>query len=185
MMRLALLLPLAVSAGAANAKDWTVDPAASSLGFSGMYQGEKFSGKFSRFDAAISLDTADLAKAKFDVSIDVTSANTGNGDYDAQIKAPEFFDFAKFPKARFVTTVFRDGDEGLVADGTLTIRNKSHAVTLKLTFKPAGDGATLDVETTLKRLDFDVGTGDWADTSLIANEVPVTAHLALKPKPGG
>lgn len=182
MYRLIATTLLALAATGAQAKDWTVDPAASTLGFSGMYQGEKFTGAFGKFDAAIKFDPADLTSAKFEVTIDVTSAKTGNGDYDEQIKAPEFFDYAKFPKARFVTGAFREGDNGLVADGTLTIRDKSKPVQLKVTFKPAGDGATLDVETTLKRLDFDVGTGDWADTSVIGNDVPVTAHLVLKPK---
>ncbi|HJU40405.1 MAG TPA: YceI family protein [Tahibacter sp.] len=182
MHRLIATLVLALAAVGAQARDWTVDAAGSTLGFSGMYQGEKFTGKFGKFDAAIQFDPADLASSKFDVTIDVTSAKTGNGDYDEQIKAPEFFDYAKFPKARFVTTAFREGDNGLVADGTLTIRDKAKPVQLKVTFKPSGNGATLDVETTLKRLDFDVGTGDWADTSVIGNDVPVTAHLVLTPK---
>ena len=180
MYRLIATLALALAAFGAQAKDWTVDPAKSTLGFSGTYQGEKFTGAFGKFEAAIKFDPADLAASKFEVTVDVTSAKTGNGDYDAQIKAPEFFDFAKFPKARFVTSAFREGDNGLVADGTLTIRDKSKPVQLKVTFKPAAAGATLDIETTLKRLDFDVGTGDWADTSVIGNDVPVTAHLELK-----
>jgi polyisoprenoid-binding protein YceI len=182
MSRLLLALTLLGVAAGANAKDWTVDPAASTLGFSGTYQGEKFTGKFGKFEAAISFDPADLAGSKFDVSVDVTSFKTGNNDYDEQVKAPEFFDIKKFPKARFVTTAFREGDNGLVADGTLTIRDKAKPVQLKVTFKPTAAGATLDVETTLKRLDFDVGTGDWSDTSTIGNDVPVTAHLELKPK---
>ena len=182
MYRLLATTLLGLAAVTAQAKDWTVDPATSTLGFSGMYQGEKFTGKFGKFDAAIRFDPAELAGAKFDVTVDVTSAKTGNGDYDEQIKAPEFFDFAKFPKARFVTGAFREGDNGLVADGTLTIRDKAKPVQLKVTFKPTATGATLDIETTLKRLDFDVGTGDWADTSVIGNDIPVTAHLELKPK---
>ncbi|UXI69326.1 YceI family protein [Tahibacter amnicola] len=180
MMRLAAALLLLVPFSLC-AKEWTVDPA-STLSFSGTYQGEKFTGHFGRFTAAITFDPASLAAAKFDVSVDVTSITTGNADYDEQLKAPEFFDFGKFRQSRFVTTAFREGDNGLVADGTLTIRDKSRPTQLKVTFTPAGDGATLDVETTLKRLDFDVGTGDWADTSAIGNDVPVTAHLVLKPK---
>ena len=61
-MRLALIALLAL-AGTAQAKDWTVDPS-STLGFAGNYQGEKFSGKFQKFDAKIALDPANLAAAK-------------------------------------------------------------------------------------------------------------------------
>lgn len=175
---LALLLPL----GAA-AKDWTTDAAHSTLGFAGTYQGEKFSGKFARFEASIAYDPAELASAKFDVSIDVTSAATGNADYDGQLKTADFFDFAKFPKAHFVTRAFRKDGDAVLADGTLTIRDQSQPVTLAVRFTPTATGATLDVSTTLKRLDFGVGRGDWADTAVIANEVPVSAHLVLTPKP--
>ena len=48
-------------------------------------------------------------------------------------------------------------------------------------FAQAGGGATLDVDTTLKRLDFGIGSGDWADPSMIGNEVLVHAHLLLQP----
>jgi len=166
----------------ANAKDWSVDVTKSTLGFSGTYQGEKFSGKFGKFDAVVTYDAANLAASKFDVSIDVTSARTGNNDYDEQLKGADFFDFSKFPKARFVTTAFRQDGAKVLADGTLTIRDKSKPVTLDIKFTESAGGATLDVSTTLKRLDFDVGGGDWKDTSVIANEVPVTAHLVLTPK---
>jgi polyisoprenoid-binding protein YceI len=177
-MRLALIALLAL-AGSAQAKEWTVDPA-SSLGFSGTYQGEKFSGKFPRFSAKINLDKADLAAAKLEVDIDVTSAATGNNDYDGELKGADFFNFAKFPKARFVSTAVKESGGALVAEGNLTIRDKTRPVQLKLDFKPAGEGATLDVQATLKRLDFDVGTGEWADTSLISGDIQVTSHLLLK-----
>ena len=130
--------------------------------------------------AKIALDRSDLANAKLDVEIDVTSAASGNPDYDGELKGTAFFDYAKFPKARFVSTSVKDGGGALIAEVTLTIRDKSRPVQLKLDFKPSGDAATLDVQTTLKRLDFDVGTGDWADTSLIAADVAVTSHLILK-----
>ncbi|MBL8299744.1 MAG: YceI family protein [Rhodanobacteraceae bacterium] len=178
MMRFAMIALLG-AASSVHAKQWTVD-ASSTLGFSGTYQGEKFSGKFARFKAEISLDKAALADARLEVEIDVTSAATGNADYDAELKGSAFFDFAKFPKARFVSTAVRESGAALVADGTLTIRDKSKPIQLKLDFKPTGDTASLDVQATLKRLDFDVGTGDWADTSLIAADVTVSSHLVLK-----
>ena len=48
-------------------------------------------------------------------------------------------------------------------------------------FVPQGDGATLDVNATLKRLDFGIGGGDWADTTMIGNDVAVHGHLLLQP----
>jgi polyisoprenoid-binding protein YceI len=81
-----------------------------------------------------------------------------------------------------VTTRFRKAANGQVlADGTLTLRGVSRPVTLAVRFAPQGNGAILDVSTTLKRLDFGIGGGDWADTSMIGNDVTVHGHLLLQP----
>jgi polyisoprenoid-binding protein YceI len=170
---LLLILPLA-----AQARDWQVDPAQSTLTFKGTYQSEAFEGKFKKFDAAISYDEADLAKSKFDVKVDVASVDTTSSERDDSLKGSDFFDPKKFPQAHFVTTAFAKAADGSVtAQGTLTIRDQTKPVTLKVKFVPNGDKATLDVDTTLKRLDFGLGTGkDWAD---IGADVPVHGHLVL------
>ncbi|HEY3520031.1 MAG TPA: YceI family protein [Rhodanobacteraceae bacterium] len=174
---LAFALPLA-----AFARDWKVDPARSALTFTGTYQGEKFEGRFRRFDAKIDYDPADLAHAKFDVSVDVASVDTANTERDQALPGKDFFDTARFPRAHFVTTRFRKSTNGAVlAEGMLSLRGISKPATLTVKFAQARSGATLDVDTTLKRLDFGVGGGDWADTSMIGDEVIVRGHLVLLP----
>ena len=171
-----MILPLA-----SPARDWQPDPAQSSLTFKGSYQGEGFEGKFKKFDAAISYDEADPTKAKFDVKVDVASVDTASSERDDSLKGGDFFDPKKFPQAHFVTTSFSKGADGaVVAQGTLTIRDQTKPVTLKVKFAGTGDKATLDVDTTLKRLDFGLGTGkDWTD---VAADVPVHGHLVLTGK---
>jgi len=181
MKRLALLLALALP-GAAMAADYTVQPASSTLGFSNTFQGESFNGQFGQWTAAISYDPANLAASKFDVEVTLASVKTGDSDRDGALPGPDFFDVAKFPKAHFITTGFRRSGGKVIADGTLTLRGVSKPVSLEVTFKPQGGGATLDVAGTLQRLDFGVGTGDYADTSVIGGEVKVKAHLQLAAK---
>ena len=180
-IRLHLLPILLVLPLAAQARDWQVDPAQSTLTFKDAYQGETFEGRFKKFDAAISYDEADLAKAKFDVKIDVASVDTASSERDDSLKGSDFFDQKKFPQAHFVTTSFAKGaDDAVVAQGTLTIRDQTRPVTLKVKFVSNGDHATLDVDTTLKRLDFGLGTSkDWAD---VGADVPVHGHLVLSGK---
>ncbi len=171
-----MLLPLA-----AQARDWQTDTAQSTLTFKGSYQGEAFAGKFKKFDAAIAYDEADLSKAKFDVKVDVASVDTASSERDDSLKGDEFFDPKKFPQAHFVSESFAKGaDGGVEAKGTLSIRDQSKPVTLKVKFAATGDKATLDVDTVLKRLDFGLGAGkDWAD---IGADVPVHGHLVLSAK---
>jgi polyisoprenoid-binding protein YceI len=183
MHRLAMLLALALALPfAATAADYTVQPAASTLGFSDTFQGETFNGHFGQWNAAISYDAANLAASKFDVEVTLASVKTGDHDRDGALPGADFFDVAKFPKARFVTTGFRRSGAQVIADGKLTLRGVTRPVSLDVTFKPQGSGATLDVAGTVKRLDFGVGGGDYADTSVIGADVKVTAHLQLAPK---
>lgn len=176
-LALALLSPLA-----ASATDYAVTPASSKLGFTGTFQGEAFHGQFGQWTAAISYDAANLASSKFDVNVDLASVKTGDKDRDGALPGSDFFNVAKFPKAHFITTGFRQNGGQVIADGNLTLRGITKPVSLTVNFKPAGSGATLDVSGSVKRLDFGVGTGDYADTSVIGGEVKIEAHLALTAK---
>ena len=173
-----LVLPLMLLTTSADARDWQVDAAKSSLSFKCSYAGEAFDGKFGKFTAQIAYDEADPASAKFDVNVDLASADTQNSDRDEALAGADFFDSAKTPPAHFVTQAFaRAADGNVEAKGTLTIRGQSRPVTLKVHFAASGDSATLDVDTTLKRLDFGLGvSSDWND---IGKEVPVHGHLVL------
>ena len=166
------------------AQTWQVDPAHSTLAFTNAYQDVEYTGQFRRFTAVIVYDPNDLAHAKFDVGIDVTSFDTQNSERDHTALGADFFDTAKFPKAHFVTTSFRKVANGeVLADGQLSLRGITRPVTLVVKFVPHGDTATLDVTAQLKRLDFGIGTGQWADPSMIGNGVTVHGHLLLRAKP--
>ncbi len=171
---------LAALALPAMAKSWQVDPAHSALTFTNTYQEVEYTGQFRHFDAAIDYDPNDLAHAKFDVTIDIASLDTQNSERDHAALGADFFDTAKFPKAHFVTTAFHKAADGkVVADGVLTLRGVSKPVALTVPFKPNGATATLDVTAQVKRLDFGIGTGQWADPSMIGDGVAVHGHLLL------
>jgi polyisoprenoid-binding protein YceI len=172
----AILLPLTASAASYSVQS------ASTLGFTGTFQGASFDGKFNTFTAAITYDEASLATSKFDVVVDLASAKTGDNDRDGALPGVQFFDTGKFPKAHFVTTGFVKSATGVVANGTLTLHGVTKPVTLHVNFKPTAGGATLDVTSTINRLDFGVGSGDYADTSTIGNPVKINAHLLLQAK---
>jgi polyisoprenoid-binding protein YceI len=179
------LLPLLLAAavpGLATAADYAVQPATSKLGFSSNFQGQSFDGTFGKWTAAISYDAAKLASSKFDVEVDLSSAKTGDKDRDGALPGADFFNVAKFPQAHFVTTAFRQNGAQVVADGNLTLHGVTKPVSLNVTFKPQGAGATLDITGTLKRLDFGVGGGEYADTSVIGPDVKINAHLTLTAK---
>ncbi len=179
MTRFALLLCALALPGLVSAADYTVQPSGSTLAFHGNFQGSGFDGHFEKFDAAITYDPTHLDASKFDVTVDLSSAKTGDSDRDTALPGSDFFNVSQFPRAHFVTTAFHQDGGKVIADGNLILHGVTKPVSLTVDFKPNGKHATLDVKGTVKRLEFGVGGGDYADTSVIANEVTVTAHLNL------
>lgn len=164
------------------AQDWQMR-AGSSLGFSSRFQGETFNGQFKRFNPQIRFDPKKLTQARFDVSIDLSSADTSNRERDDTLKTEDFFDIKKAQTARFTASTFKDLGKGrYLAKGQLSLRGIRKPVNLVFTWVP-GIKPILRGEATINRLDFGIGKGDWADTDLLPNAVKVNTTLLLIAKP--
>src|SRR3712207_2496846 len=90
-------------AGAAEARPYVVDKAASRLGFRGTVEGAPFQGTFSRWDAQIEWDAKNLKASRAVVTIDMASARTGDGGQDESLPSSDWFAVKQFPRATFVT----------------------------------------------------------------------------------
>lgn len=164
-----------------QAADWHVDAAASTLQFSGTAEGMAFTGQFHQFSPKIRFDPTDLAGSRFEVEIALASADTANAERDETLQGSDFFASKRFPSALFVAGRFRDlGEDRFAADGSLGLRGVEKPVTLEFTWAPDGAAATLDGTTTLNRLDFAIGAGDWADDGTVSHRILVRTHLQLE-----
>lgn len=182
MLRSFILL-LCLFPGFIYAQDWQVKPEKSSLTFESAYQGDPIRGRFNTFEAKIRFDPVDLANAHIEVNVDLASVSTRLQDANSMLPGADFFNVEKFPQAKFISTAFSQTTENnFEGQGTLSIRGQEKPVTLKIKFTSTSSGATLDANTTLNRLDFNIGSGDWKDADLISHEVPIYAHLELMPK---
>lgn len=183
---LALLgLALAGPAVAGPADPWTIDAAASKLGFETKQMGVPVKGSFGKFSGTIVLDPADLAGAKIDITIEVGTGTTGTKDIDEAMTGPDLLAAKKFPAARFVADkVVSDGDGKYRADGKLTLRDASKDLALPFTLaiaddpaKPGQVRATARGRVDIKRLDYGVGQGDWKATDAVPNDVAVILEV--------
>ena len=165
-----------------QAKDWQADAGASHLRFAGTVQDEAFQGEFKRYTAKVALEPGKPESVRIEVEIDVASADTQNKERDDALATPQFFGFDKFPKARFRTLSCKAGKsaDAYECEAELTIRDKTRKLAFPFTFAENGGQATLKSEVQLKRLDYDIGTGEWADTGTLANEVSVSVELKLR-----
>jgi polyisoprenoid-binding protein YceI len=180
-----LVLAIALGGTALAAAPPAAPPAAyrvlpgSTLGFRASAQGEAFDGRFTRFTPVIAFDPARLPGSRFEVRIELASADTRNSERDDTLHGDGFFNAGKQPQARYLATRFRAlGGNRYVAEGVLTLNGISKPVPLSFSWS-GGQRPVLVGSAALKRLDFGVGSGDWADTSDLPNEVRVTTRLLL------
>ena len=180
---LAVGIPTFAQAGAqagvqAPAADWHVDPARSTLGFSGSQTGTRFEGRFAKYDARIAFDPAHPQGGHATVVIDIASAHTGDTQRDEALPGADWFDVKAFPRATFEASSFepRGGDQ-YAARGTLTLRGISHDAVLPFTLTIDGDHAHAKGRLELVRTQFGVGQGPWASGQWVALEVGVDVDL--------
>ncbi len=177
----ALLLALS---GAASAATWTVDPARSTLGFSGEQTGAPFTGRFKAWTAAIDFDPAHPEAARVSATVDIASATTGDPQKDEAMPSADWFDAADFAKASFEATGFAPkGGDAYEAAGKLTLRGITKDVVLPFTLTIAGSEAHAVGHARLVRTDFGVGQGAWASGDSVALPVMVDLDLVAVRKP--
>jgi polyisoprenoid-binding protein YceI len=112
------------------------------------------------------------------VTIDMTSAKTGDDQRDASLPAADWFDAATHPKAVFTATKFEKKGEGAyVAHGTLDLRGVKKPLDLPFKLKIVGDKAQMSGETSLDRTLFGVGQGEFTATDQVPAKVTVRVQL--------
>ena len=163
------------------ATPWAIESQESRLGFVATWEGTPFDGVFHRFRGAIDFEPTDLAGSRFDVKVDLSSADTRSADRDEALAGSEWFFTRRYPEATYVTSAFRDlGGGRFEAQGALTLKGVTRPVVLPFTWTEAGDAATLKGETRLVRTDFNVGEGEWKAGDVIGLEVRVVVDLRLR-----
>lgn len=141
------------------------------------------SGNFTRFSGDVVFDPANPAQAKANLSVDTASYDLGDPEYNKEVAGPEWFDSAKHPKAAFVITSVKPAGKGFEATGDLTLRGITKPVKFPVNIQTAGGVHTFTGKATIKRLDYKVGaSGDWADTSLVADEVVIDFKMVAPAK---
>jgi len=140
-------------------------------------------GRFRKFDAQIAFDPKKPETGKVAFTIDLASA-TISPDADAELPKAPWFNTAKFPQATFQSTAIKGAGAGKFdVTGKLTIKGTVQNVTVPVALAQAGGNTTASGAFAIKRLEFKIGEGEWADTSMVANDVQVKFKLLLSGVP--
>ena len=180
------LLALAFAFGAAAVAQaatpiWIVEKGASRLGFTGAMNGSAFKGAFSRWDAQIAFDPANLPASAVTVSVDPASAASGDPSRDEALPTGDWFSVKAFPRAVFKSRrITAAGPGRYVAEGDLTLRNVTKPVSLPFTLAITGDMAKMTGSTTIDRSVFGVGQGQWKTGDAVALKVSIDVAVTAK-----
>ena len=180
----AALLGAIAQPAAAQAKPAMLMSAGSEIGFTTKQIGVPVDGKFSAFTAQVALDPKQPQTGSVSFSIDTGSARFGSAELDAEVPKPTWLSVARFPQATFQSSSIKAaGPSRFEVTGKLTIKGSARDITVPVQLAQSGAGtATTSTATgafTIKRLEFKVGEAEWADTSLLANDVQVRFKLVL------
>src|SRR5271168_4191950 len=179
LLTLALAAPLAI----AQTSTWVPDKAHSGVDFSILHLSlSNVRGHFGNIGGSVVLNEGDITKSTVNVTIDVTTVDTGVAPRDADLKSDHFFDVAQFPTATFVSTSVSKSSGGLTISGNLTLHGVTKPVVLQVK-GPRGPITGMDKKshsgfsatTTFKRTDF--GIAPKVPTSVVGDEVNLTIDL--------
>jgi len=153
--------------------------AGSEIAFTTRQMGVPVEGKFGRFSAQVALDPKQPEGGSVSLVIDTASARFGSAELDAEVTKPTWLNAAAFPGQLPVRQ--HQGHR------SRPLRRRRQADHQGLDARPRGPGATgcggrepcRQRQLHIRRLDFKVGEDEWADTSMLANDVQVRFRLTL------
>lgn len=177
---MALMALMAVMPVAACAQGAALVPAQSEIVFTTRQMGVPVEGRFGRFTAQIALDPKQPEAGSVTLSIDTASARFGAPELDGEVGKPTWLAAAKFPQAQFQSSAIKSAGAGrFEVLGKLTLKGAVRELVVPVQLTQAGSQGVASGSFTVKRLDFKVGEGEWADTALLANDVQVRFKLTL------
>lgn len=175
----ALLLLASASTMAAHAEQKLL-PAQSEIAFVSKQMGVPVEGHFKKFDAQMAFDPAKPETGKIAFTIDAASATLGAPESDAELPKANWFNTAKFPQATFQSTTIKGlGSGKFEVTGKLSIKGNVRDVVIPVALTQSGSTTLATGAFVIKRLVFKIGENEWADTSMVADDVQVKFKLAL------
>jgi polyisoprenoid-binding protein YceI len=126
------------TATAVSAGTWTIDPTHTEIGFTVRHLMSKVRGKFDTFEGTV-VTADDVTASTVEVSVDLSSINTGTADRDAHLRSADFFEVDTYPSMTFKSTgVKQESDEEFVLTGDLTIKGVTKPIELEVEFLGEG-----------------------------------------------
>ena len=133
-------------------------------------------GVFKDLKGNIVFNTQDPAAARFDVTIAVSSINTGNGLKNRHAKSEKWFDADKYPTIHFVSAGAVKTATGYETKGELNLHGVKKMISIPFTFDDKSTTGTFKGVFKINRTEFGIGEAkeNEKDFTTLEVTVPVT-----------
>jgi polyisoprenoid-binding protein YceI len=135
-------------------------------------------GRFKKFAVQLNFDPDKAASAKVSLDVDLANIDTGSTEGDDEVAGKQWFNTKSFPTAHFESSSVKPlGSNRYEVAGQLSIKGHTQGITAPTTVSIQGNNATFDGAFVLKRADFAICEGPWADFGTVANEIQIKFHI--------
>ena len=189
MLKLAKIIALGLfmsfTAYEALAPEWKIDNNHSSISFEVNHFFTPVAGSFKDFEGNLSFDAENLEGSSTIFTVQIASVETDSDKRNGHLQSEDFFDAKKYPEMKFSSTSFTKKGNDYILNGELTIRDITKDVSIPVQILGIGDHpmkkgkliTAMRAEFSLNRNDYGVGSGSWAATAVVGDEVKVSVLL--------
>ena len=176
---LALLAATLLAVPAAQAIEFSqLQPAKSAVGFVYKQMNVPVEGSFKRFKGELRFDPATPEAARTVIEIELASVDTGFAEGNDEVQGRLWFDTKNHPVARFVSSAVKPlGGNRYEVAGRMSIKGRTLEVKTPAIFRQTGNSGVFEGAFVLKRADYGIGEGMWADFGTVANEVQIKFRM--------
>ena len=161
---------------------WVLDKSLSTVEFElPVLFAKNVKGRFNTIEGFVELDVDQKENNKAIFFVEVNDIEMNYIKYKDLLLSNVFFDIQQFPKAVVDTKKFSYVNESEIElDVELTIKGKSEIVPLLIKVKRlAEELVRIQSELTFSRTAFEIGIGNWKNTSILRDKVKLTTNLFL------
>jgi polyisoprenoid-binding protein YceI len=137
-------------------------------------------GDFSGLKGQIVFSPENVADSKFDVTVSTSTIDTDNEMRDKNLASDEYFDAAKFPDIKMVSSKIsktnKTTDGFYFFTGDLTIKGVTKSISFPFQVKKVNDGYLFTANFDIDRTDFGVGEKN----IVLSNKVSVSLSVTAK-----
>lgn len=168
---------------------YTLDPAHTRIGFVARHaMVTKVRGAFNEFEGTATLDGANPAASRAQVTISAASIDTRNAQRDEHLRSNDFLSMDEYPQITFVSTGARQVDDSTFElTGDLTIKGVTNSITIPFSFEGAAKDpfgnlrVGFEGAVTINRKDYGITWNAALETGgvLVSDKVTLEFELSL------